>query len=882
MKGVAVFIILALVIPLAYSISIKELIAKYSFSAITPQFNITSHADFMTDANNNGINDTLVIELEAKNSVGTFVFVVNLLDKNGILTNETNRTLPAGTNKVNITFSSLLLSQEQFNYSVKVYNSSRRQKFRKDFILTQIYQNYEEGFRIVGIKDSQAEKTLRINSTINSPKNETHITAIFLNYANQSIFLKTSKTFRQGTNHIIFDFDNESIKRTHYTGNFSVPSIKIGRKTHRTDFTTASYDFRDFAASPYIFNFTDNGLDLNGNGKYDFLGIDADVNALKAGNYVLTAALYDLFGALLETKNTSVGLGTGNSIIPIRFNGTGINEKRLNGPFIVKYAELYEKGIMVDRINDAYTTKSYNFNDFDSPDLPDLAVNISVSDEYRHGIGNITINFTFINRGSKHAFNVVADVFDNATFSKSNKSNILNANSKITYQFYFENISDFEITAIADLQGLVEESNESNNAEKVIIKLNKKPVLAPISDMTANETGKIIVNLSAFDPNGDELAFSLNSSKFLANSTIFQWATSTTDSGNYTISATASDGFLNDTLLFRVIVLDAPEKDFDNDGIEDSIDKVIGDESSVNTSTINLTVLLDNSRNLSKLPNQSAKIKLIDNNLTIAEFELNLSLTKLNLWNITVNKQAGNATGSLIIRGVKMPQGTTKSLYVDRLNQEFNGICIKEDEISSISQISASCSLNSEFKVECDGTLQGSYICAYNSTINKYKVNGLKHSGIIQLDYKKPPVDTPSASAASSSGSGSGGGGGIICVSNWQCNEWSQCIDSFRNRKCIDMNKCAFPGRKPLESKQCAVDATRESVSGITGLPSYADKVQRAGNGGISTRFTGITGNVVKLKSSLNDFNLIDYFSIILVLMMAYVVFAALFLKTFK
>ena len=65
----------------------------------------------------------------------------------------TNKTLSSGTSKLNITFSSILLTQNQFNYSIKVYNSTRRLKYRKDKILTQNYSSYEEGYRILDIKD---------------------------------------------------------------------------------------------------------------------------------------------------------------------------------------------------------------------------------------------------------------------------------------------------------------------------------------------------------------------------------------------------------------------------------------------------------------------------------------------------------------------------------------------------------------------------------------------------------------------------------------------------------------------------------------------------------------------------------------------------------
>src|SRR3989344_1292282 len=180
-KGaVALITILILLIPLAYPISIKDLISRYIFSTATAQMDVTNYIDFMIDKDNNGLNDTLVFELTTSNSNGNFIFIINLLDKNGILTNETNKTLNLGVNKLNITFSSILLTQNQFNYSIKVYNSTYSLKYRKDNILTQNYSNYEEGFKIINLNDFRDDKSLKINITLNSSINGTFETILFL------------------------------------------------------------------------------------------------------------------------------------------------------------------------------------------------------------------------------------------------------------------------------------------------------------------------------------------------------------------------------------------------------------------------------------------------------------------------------------------------------------------------------------------------------------------------------------------------------------------------------------------------------------------------------------------------------------------------------
>ena len=161
-------LILLIIVPAAYSLSLKELISRYIFSASSVQMNVTSFTDYMVDNNGDGVNDTLILELTASNQAGNFVFAGNLIDNNGIATNQTNISLSSGTNKVNLSFDTLILSQNQLNYSIKAYNSSNALKFRKDNILTQIYTGYEEGYRLASFNDYRQNNSLLMDFIINS------------------------------------------------------------------------------------------------------------------------------------------------------------------------------------------------------------------------------------------------------------------------------------------------------------------------------------------------------------------------------------------------------------------------------------------------------------------------------------------------------------------------------------------------------------------------------------------------------------------------------------------------------------------------------------------------------------------------------------------
>ncbi|MBI2646902.1 hypothetical protein HYW99_00325 [Candidatus Woesearchaeota archaeon] len=731
-KSGVVFLIFLFLVTSVSPISVRQLLNKYNFSMTSIQINVLNFSDYMVDTNYDGIGNRVIFELTTDNDYGNFIFVVNVYDSNGIITNESNISLTNGLNRINLSIDSTSLTQAQFNYSIKIYNSTYSLVYRKDNILSQNYTNYEKGFSILNLGDLKLDKGIMINVTLNSSISGISEVSVFLYYNNSAIFINTNKSINNSINYLIFLIDNETIKRTHHIGNFENISLKIDKKLTKTNFVTNLYDFKDFATTSYISSLSETPIDINGNNKYDFLELKTNIEILNDNLYTLELAFYDSLSDIIEIKNVSSILSVGNNQMSVLINGSKIYDKKLNAPYLVKYVRLYENGVLIDQLNNAYVTSTYNFNDFEPPLFSDLTINVSVSDKHNYGISNISINFSFKNIGTISAFNVFTEIFDNVSFLRRDISILMSPKTDIFYQFNFTDFSDFEVSSIIDFEDFVEELNESNNLKKIIIKVNRKPQLSPVENITVSEGDKIIINLTAIDTNGDSITYSINSTKFSNNSNVFEWLTSINDGGVYTLRATASDGFINDSQIFEVVVLEL-NNDSDNDGISDAIDNIIGDKNSVNTSTINLTILIADSNNLSRLLNGSHIVKFLDNGITVVNFEFNFSLGKLNLTNITIDKQLPNQKGSLLFNGLKMPASKKKIMYVDRIDRTLNKVCIKDTELHEISNINRGCKSAYEYKIKCNGRLRNSYKCTYNSTINKYKVEGLRYSGIVQI-----------------------------------------------------------------------------------------------------------------------------------------------------
>ena len=72
--------------------------------------------------------------------------------------------------------------------------------------------------------------------------------------------------------------------------------------------------------------------------------------------------------------------------------------------------------------------------------------------------------------------------------------------------------------------------------------VNRKPTLEKVDEINAKETDKVAIQLKASDPDGDEVNYSINDKRFVQDGNTFTWETTYDDAGEYTFTASASDG----------------------------------------------------------------------------------------------------------------------------------------------------------------------------------------------------------------------------------------------------------------------------------------------------------------------------------------------------
>ena len=137
----------------------------------------------------------------------------------------------------------------------------------------------------------------------------------------------------------------------------------------------------EYPPSPveFILPTSDHGLDMDGDGLYDYLILELNARTTAPGWYRFTGDLYVLLGTYEENGKTAVGFQTIEfastvvylngtvQVVAINFEGGRIRDNQINGPYEVSISvsnETWGFGKAVD-----YTTGEYDFTQFEMPDV---------------------------------------------------------------------------------------------------------------------------------------------------------------------------------------------------------------------------------------------------------------------------------------------------------------------------------------------------------------------------------------------------------------------------------------------------------------------------------------------------------------------------------
>ncbi len=180
-----------------------------------------------------------------------------------------------------------------------------------------------------------------------------------------------------GDQTVILNFDGIAIHKHRTDEAYNISELNIFDENgmmvdYECDgYTTSPYNYTDF--QPPLAEFTDNysdyGTDTDGDGLYDYLTIDVELNITNAGNYTIEGTLFGDNASSISTSNCSYR-GIGIQHLLLNFDGMAIYENKMNGSYNLNFLRLYDKnGTMVDYRFDAHTTSAYYYTDFQRPSV---------------------------------------------------------------------------------------------------------------------------------------------------------------------------------------------------------------------------------------------------------------------------------------------------------------------------------------------------------------------------------------------------------------------------------------------------------------------------------------------------------------------------------
>jgi hypothetical protein len=173
----------------------------------------------------------------------------------------------------------------------------------------------------------------------------------------------------------VLEFEGECIFQNKLNGTYNLTGIYLADETkteidYRIDiYDTVAYRYDEFKMPVAAFtgSYIDHGIDMDGDGLYDHLAIDANANVSKPGKYLISGSLFDSSGNYIDFSSTLFNLSNGSNNIEIRFAGVSIYANKDNGPLTVRGLTIVEDKSTIFYDPDTFITKIYNYSQFQIP-----------------------------------------------------------------------------------------------------------------------------------------------------------------------------------------------------------------------------------------------------------------------------------------------------------------------------------------------------------------------------------------------------------------------------------------------------------------------------------------------------------------------------------
>jgi len=188
-----------------------------------------------------------------------------------------------------------------------------------------------------------------------------------------------------------------------------------------------------------------------------------------------------------------------------------------------------------------------------------------------------------------------------------------------------------------------------------------------------------------------------------------------------------------------------------------------------------VTLYINGTSNLSSqnFTNQNIRVEIKNSNATYVDFYWNFSVP-LDLNNIYIEKYTFVNKSYILIKNLHV----NKTVYLNSF--AYSGkICIKDEEISSISAINPKCIKSNEILLTCPESDEN-ISCEVDE--DGFRIMGLTNSGVIEY------IENAS------------------CIENWNYSAWSNCTNNLQTRNATDLSYCGTTLNKDETTQPCGTD----------------------------------------------------------------------------
>ena len=179
-----------------------------------------------------------------------------------------------------------------------------------------------------------------------------------------------------GVNNVSLEFNGYEIYASGNDGSYYLKYMYIydGQgnyvsSVYETGFNTAAYSYSDFELPPVSINqnYSDYGIDVDGNGLYEALAINVSIAVSTAGDYLISAYLYDdeynYIAQYFEEHHFEVG----NNEAALIFSSNYIYNTNKNTSYRLNYLSVLDASSYIELVYDydAYITRYYDYTEFE-------------------------------------------------------------------------------------------------------------------------------------------------------------------------------------------------------------------------------------------------------------------------------------------------------------------------------------------------------------------------------------------------------------------------------------------------------------------------------------------------------------------------------------